>query len=156
MDIKPRQFFKAASPQEKTFRKALKQDEQASKVVDQVEVVLEAMEDLNEGKHDSAKESPNVAINAETGTIRTGIGSIFNGPLEDIARQAPAPEGDQDAIVWGFKNEQTMSVGVEYSSNSGQYTLALHNKPDGSKIYTSGADRVTMNPDGTYTLTSES
>lgn len=153
MNIRPSaRNLKANTPQEVKFRQAIKNDEKAKEIVDKVDVVREEMLDLDEGKHDSALNSPNVVIDAETGKIRTGMGSIFNGPLEDIARQAPGPEGDHYAFVYGFMNEQSMSVGVEYKSDPQQFSFEFRTRDDGTTTYTAGDNMVTMNPDGTYTM----
>lgn len=151
MNISPHRSRR--SPQEVKFRDALRQDKKAQDVVDKVDTVREKMLDMNDGKYDMAQESPNVVVQHATGTIRRGIGKVFNGPLEDIAVLAPGPEDDQDATIYGFLNDSTMSVDVEFSPEA-EHSFWYKTEADGSKVYTSGGDTVTMNPDGSYNLVS--
>lgn len=149
MYISPHRFAK--SPQDTKFRQALRQDKKAQEVVEKVDTVREKMLKMNDGKYDQAQESPNVVIRQETGTIRRGVGKVFNGPLEDIAVLADGPQDDSDAHIYGFLNETTMSVDVEFSPDA-NHNFWFKTEQDGTTVYTSGSDRVTMNPDGSYSF----
>lgn len=142
----------AKTPEEAKFRNALINNDEARAVVDKVDFVKAQMEDLDHTKLDTNGQDGQVEVDAQAkqlGKVGRWMGAA-NKPLEAITTQAPAAE--QKPQVAGTLKDGDMKVDVTHAPGQ-TTTFSYTQKQGGEVVYQAGNEVVTMNPDGTLSMT---
>lgn len=140
----------AKTPQEKSFRTALINNDKAREVVDKVDFVKGSMEELDKSKVDTDPTEGGVQVDAQAKQLgkfkRNSPGLV--APLDAITTQAP--EGQTAPTVTGTLTDGNMKVDVRHPD--GNTTFGLTREENGKVVYQAGSDLVTMNSDGTLSM----